>query len=232
MPNAARKKVAMAADQAAGLRRRRRSTAPRLVHSCVDSPEFTRRLVQALHGLGGSVLLIDTGGRLFADVPTRSLFDWRQQLARKQPHLVPLADADGWFAPGLRADAPGLCDLARDYEYVVLDAPPKVSGWALVADAVNAFVVDCGTSIDGLAERYALLKTLATKTGGARVHIGLIGDTAAGDRLLAACRHFLAQSFSQRVYNLGDADDAFAALAARMAVEETSLTARNNTGNP
>lgn len=231
MPGACRRPADMAADQAAGLRRRRSKQPPRLVHCCAGTVDLTRRLVRALHGAGGPVLLIDTGGRLFADVQARSLFDWRRQLACGQPYLIRTDAADGWFAPGLRADVPGLRDLAQSYAFVVLDAAPGAVDWAPMADAIHGCVVDTGTTPDDLLQRYALLKTLAGRARGVPLHVGLVGGIAACDRLLAACRHFLEPAFSRCLQRLEDTDDAFAALAARMAGEETRLTARNNTGN-
>ena len=79
-----------------------------------------------------------------------------------------------------------------------------------------------------MLQAYALLKTLSHLEG--RVSIGLLGDAVACDQLQAACRSFLDPEFNQAVYSVAHEVDAFAALAVRMAGEETGLTARYKTG--
>jgi hypothetical protein len=208
------------ADQAAGLRRRSGRQALRCIHAFFDSAESAPRLLQALHQSGRTALLVDTCGRLFADSPARSLFDWRQQLQRGQLHTLPLSYGDGWHAPGVRADEPALARVAQAYDCVVFDADFDTAELALMPGAAYAFVIEVKATHESMQRSYALLKTLS------RMHaapdIELMGDPVACDHVRAACVHFLGAHFAPAVCNPAREDDAFAELAVRMTGEETS----------
>lgn len=221
----------MPADQAAGLRRRAQQP-PRCVHCFFDAAESTIRLAQALHQRGWTSLLVDTRGRVFADSPTRSLFDWKQQLERGQLHTLPMPCGDGWHAPGVRANAPALKTVAQGYDCVVFDVSLNAPGWAPLPGAAQILIIEVNATAASTLQGYALLKTLSHS--GAAFSVGLLGDAAACDQLLAACKQFLDPSFNQAVYSVAHEDDAFAALAVRMAYEETGPMARyktESTGN-
>jgi hypothetical protein len=211
----------MPADQAAGLRRRSARLPLRAIHCFLDSPRSTHRLAAALHRQGWKVLLVDAGGRMFADSPARSLFDWRAQLERGQLHTLPLPHGDGWHAPGMSADAPALAPLARDYDCLLIDAAPDTLEARPLASAAHAIVLEVPAGEAALLARYAFLKSVSAF--GAPV--GLFGAAAACERLQAACRQFLDPAFAARVYSVAAELDAFAALAVRMAGEETGRTA-------
>lgn len=217
----------MPADQAAGLRRRLAQQPPCCVHCFFDAAESTLRLAQALHQRGWTSLLIDTCGRVFADCPTRNLFGWKQQLERGQLHTLPMPYGDGWYAPGMQGDEPALMTIAQGYDCVIFDASLNVPGWASLPDAAQVFVMEVKASHVSTLHGYALLKTLSH--AGAVFSVGLLGDAAACDHLQAACKQFLDPSFTQAVYSVAHEDDAFAALAVRMAHEEAGVTARHKT---
>jgi len=219
----------VAADQAAGLRRRRVQQPPHCVQCFFDTAESTLRLADALHRHNWTSLLVDTRGRMFADSPTRCLFDWRQQLARQQLHTLEMPCGDGWYAPGLQANEPGLMAIAQRYDCLLFDASPDAPGALPFPDAAQTLILEVNAGQAANLRAYALLKTLSHQ--GRRVSIGLLGDVLACDHLQAACRHFLDPLFTRGVYSVAHEDDAFAALAVRMADEETSLTARYITGN-
>ena len=218
----------MAGDQATGLRRRSARQPARCIHVFSDSPDTAVSLAQALHQHGRTALLVDTDGRLFADSPARSLFDWRQQLQRGQLQTLPLAYGAGWYAPGVSADEPALSAVANGYDHVIFDV-----GWgvelALLQGAVHTVLMEIRRAAKDLnadepmLRAYALLKTLACM-GGA-VNVGLLGDRLACDHVRAAGCRFLGQRFAHAIFSLANEDDAFAALAVRMADEETSLSA-------
>ena len=214
----------MPADQAAGLRRRRAQQPLRCIHCLFDSAESTVRLAQALHRLGHVSLLVDMRGRLFAGSPTRSLFDWKQQLERGQLHTQPMAYGDGWYAPGLRGDQLDLRGAAHGYDHVVFDAGPGGDSLLLMPDAAHTVIIEVHHTDESLMRAYTLLKTLLHAGYGSS--IGLRGSPAACDHVRAACRHFLGQPFAQGIFSAAHEDDAFAALAIRMADEETSLATR------
>lgn len=213
----------MPADQAAGLRRRSARPPLRCIHVFSPSSESAVRLAQALHRQGWTSLLLDAGGRVFADSPSRSLFDWRRQLGRGQLHLQPMSWGDGWHAPGLRADEPALRDIALRYDCLLFDASLDAPDWQPAPDAVQDLILEVGAAHASTLRAYALLKTLAHR--GCPVRVDLVGDGAACDRLQSACRVFLDPAFGRRVRSLAHEDDAIAALAVRMAGEETGLTA-------
>ena len=220
----------MPADQAAGLRRRSARQPLRCIHGFFHSPESTTRLAQALHRHGWTSLLVDTRGRVFTDFSTRSLFDWRQQLARQQLHTLTMPHGDGWHAPGLQANEPGLRTIAQRYDCLLFDDSLDAPGWLPLPDMAQTLILEVRAGQASMQQAYALLKTLSHLES--RASIGLLGNAAACDRLLAACRHYLEPAFVQAVHSVAHEDDAFAALAVRMADEETSLSACfNKTGH-
>ncbi|MBI3430932.1 MAG: hypothetical protein HY018_01815 [Hydrogenophilales bacterium] len=218
----------MAADQAAGLRRHSARQPARCIHVFSDSPDTAASLAQALHQAGRAPLLVDMQGRLFADAPARSLFDWRQQLQREQLQTLPLAYGAGWYAPGVRADEPALSAVANGYDHVIFDVGWG-SGLALLPGAAHTVLMEIRHADKNLhadepmLRTYALLKTLACLKG--TVSVGLLGDRLACDHVRAASCRFLEQRFAHAIFSLANEDDAFAALAVRMADEETSLRA-------
>ena len=219
----------MAPDQAAGLRRRRVRQPPPCIHCFFDAAGSSARLAQALRRRGLYSLLIDARGRIFSDYPTRSLFDWKQQLERGQPHRLPMPYGDGWYAPGIRGDEPTLMAVARDYDCIVFDARPDAPDWAAPPGGAQAVVLEVNATNASSLQGYALLKTLAHS--GVSFSVGLLGDAAACEHLQAACKKFLDPAFGRAVYSVAREDDAFAALAVRMAHEETRPTARYKTEN-
>jgi hypothetical protein len=219
----------MPADQAAGLRRRCALQPLRCIACFFDTAASTVRLAHALHRHGLTSLLVDTRGRVFADSPTRSLFDWRQQIARGQLHTLPLPFGDGWYAPGMQGDEPELRTLAQGYDCLLLDAGPDASEWTPLPGASHAIALEVDASHASMLQGYALLKTLSCRGG--QTTVGLVGDAAACTRLQAACSAFLDPLFCRSLYSVAGEGDAFAALAVRMAGEETGLTARYKTGN-
>ncbi|MBW8307075.1 MAG: hypothetical protein K0M46_09660 [Thiobacillus sp.] len=218
----------MPADQAAGLRRRRAQQPPPCVHCFFDTANSTVLLAQALHRHGRTSLLIDACGRLFADAP-RSLFDWKHQIERGQLHTLPMPYGEGWHAPGIRGDEPALMAAAQGHDCIVLDAGLNAPDWTPLPGAARFVILEVNALPTSTLQGYALLKTLADP--GAPISVGLLGDAAACDQLLAACGRFLGPAFTRTVYSVAHEDDAFAALAVRMAHEETGLTARYKAEN-
>lgn len=149
----------MSADQAAGLRRRRARLSPRCLHVFFDSADSTEKLVQALHRRGLRTLLIDVQGRVYADAPARSLFDWRQQLARRQLQTLPMSYGEGWHAPGVRADEPLLAGIAQDYDILLFDERMGEVG-ARMPGAARTAIIEVAAAHESLQRAYALLKTL------------------------------------------------------------------------
>lgn len=220
----------MPADQAAGLRRRRAARPPRIIQVFSGSAESLSRLAQALHRHGRRVLLVDAQGRLFADSTARTLFDWRRQLARGQVQTLPLAFGEGWPAAGIRADEPALHTVAQRYDALIVDQGADPAEPALTPAAANAAVIEAGAAADCARRAYTLVKTLAGSPDVADV--GLLGDVATCNRVLAACTRFLAPDrVAPAVYSVAHELDAFAALAVRMVAEEARCTAHNKTGN-
>lgn len=215
----------MPSDQAAGLRRRR-AAQPALFVSChLDSPSVSVRLAQALRRHGSTVLLVDLLGRQFADAPTRSLFDWPHQLARKQLNTLPQPYGDGWLAAGLRLDAPDLCGALAGYDCVVFDAGPLRDEVSLPSGARHACLIAVEADSASQEQAYRLLKTVSRTDNSTTVL--LLGEAENCVTVLAACRRFLEQGFIKRVNRLADEDDAFDRLAGRMAHEETHRTMRS-----
>lgn len=215
----------MPVDQAAGLRRRSAAQPLCCIHGIFYSPDSTLRLAQALHRIGWTSLLIDGSGRVFAGSPSRSLFDWRQQLARQQLHTQTMSCGDGWHAPGLKADEPALRAIALRYDCLLFDVSPGTPDWLPLPDSVQTLVLEVNATHASMLQAYALLKTLARRES--PIGISLLGDAAACDHLQAACQAFLGSEFSRTVNSVAHADDAFAALAVRMSGEETGLAARS-----
>lgn len=207
----------MPADQAAGLRRRNAQQPLRCIHGFFDSAEATSRLAVALHQCGWTTLLVDTGGRVFADSPMRSLFDWRQQIARGQLHTLPMSYGNGWDAPGLRGDEPALARVAQEHDCLLIDAG-HASDWTPLPGAAQTLVIEASAAQASVLQGYALLKTLSSLGDGTSV--GLLGDAAACARLQAACAQFLDPALCRNLYSVAGEVDAFAALAARMTSEE------------
>ncbi|MFZ3043061.1 MAG: hypothetical protein WA108_14960 [Thiobacillus sp.] len=218
----------MPADQAAGLRRRRAQQPPSCVHCFFDTANATVRLAQALHRHGRTLLLIDACGRLFADAP-RSLFDWKRQTERGQLHTLPMPYGEGWYAPGIRGDEPALMVAAQGHDCIVFDARLNAPDWTPLPGTSRFVILELNALPASTLQGYALLKTLADS--GASISVALLGNAAACDQLLAGCGRFLDPAFTRTVYSVAHEDDAFAALAVRMAHEETGLTARYKAEN-
>ncbi len=221
----------MPTDQAAGLRRRSARQAFACIHCWFDSAESSVKVAQALHLRGATSLLVDTCGRVFADSPARSLFDWKQQLQRGQLRMLPQSYGDGWHAPGVRADEPALLDLVRDYDQLVFDMTADRTDMVLMPGATHAVIIEVQATDASMLRAYAQLKTLSHVE--APVSVGVLGDTAACDHVVAACHRFLEPGFAQAIYSVAHEDNAFNALAARMAGGEASRLARykaENTG--
>ncbi len=216
-------------DQAAGLRRRSARLPPACTYCFFDSAEWLARLANTLQQGGQSALLIDRRGRLFADAPTRSLFNWQQQLARGELHTQPLSAGEGWYAPGLRADAPALREVARAYDHLLFDEESSGAELILMPEATQRFLIEVQDAQPSLLRAYTLLKTLAHAGSGGQV--SLLGDPAACARLHAAARQFLPQSFNRAIDCAADGDTAFSALAVRMLGEETRHLTRFETEN-
>ena len=217
----------MQADQAAGLRRRKARQPLRCIHGFFESPDASTRLAHALHRLGRTILLIDLNGRLFEAAAPRSLFDWKRQLERGQLHTLPQAYGGGWVAPGMPADEAGLRDRLTGYDPVLFDAGRPDTAPGLLAGAIHDAVVEIGRSDESMRYAYALIKTLMQRGGIAR--IGLLGDAGACGQVQAACCHFIGQAMASVLFDAAREDAPFAALAVRMAGDETRLAARSPT---
>lgn len=217
----------MQADQAAGLRRRKARQPLRCIHCFVESPDASTRLAHALHRLGRTILLIDLNGRLFEAAAPRNLFDWQRQLERGQLHTLPQTYGGGWVAPGMPADEAGLRDRLTGYDPVLFDAgrPDTVPG--LLTGAVHDAVVEIGRNDESIRYAYALIKTLMQRGGIAR--IGLLGDAGACAQVQAACCRFIGQAMANVLFDAAREDAPFAALAVRMAGDETRPAARSPT---
>lgn len=227
MPNAMQR--VNPSDQAAGLRRRSARLPPACTYCFFDRAEWLARLANALQQTGQNALLIDRRGRLFGGAPTRSLFDWEQQLARGELHTQRLSAGEGWYAPGLRADAPALREVARAYDHLLFDEEPTGAELILMPDATQRFLIEVQDAQPSLLRAYTLLKTLshAASTG----QVSLLGDRAACTHMHAAARHFLPQPFARAIDCAADSDTAFSALAVRMLGEETRHLTRSELEN-
>lgn len=214
----------MSSDQAAGLRRRA-GAVPRCIH-CFSSTGATGvRLAEALRPYDWNVLRVDTIARAPGQVPARSLFDWRLQLARAQVSLLPTAYGDAWHAPGGQADVLEFATLARQYDAVLLDADSRCHAWKPMPGADNRIVIELAADTAALRQAYALLKTLCSEQAGCEV--SLVGDGLACRRLQDAVRRFLDVSCTQTLSCFAHEVEPFAALAIRMAGEEKGRRARH-----
>ena len=213
----------MPADQAAGLRRRSARQPLRCIYCFSDSADSSVRLAHALHRIGRIPLLVDTQGRLFAASPTRSLFDWRHQLERRQLRTLPQTYGEGWYAPGVRGDEAAFVGLVSGYDYVMFDSGWGCAEFSLLPGAAHTVVMEVCRTDESMLHAYAVLKTLACFEGAFSVY--LLGDRVACDHVQAAGCHFLEQGFASSICSAANEDDAFATLAVRMAGEETSLRA-------
>jgi len=117
--------------------------------------------------------------------------------------------------------------VLQGYDCLLFDASLNAPDWTPLPGAAQIFIIEVNATHASALQGYALLKTLSHL--GSRVGAGLLGDAAACDQLLAACKQFLEPAFAQAVYSVAHEDDAFAALAVRMANEETRLMARYKT---
>ncbi len=228
----AQKRVPMLADQpdqAAGLRRRNARLPLACIYCFFDTAEWTDKLAAALQQAGRTSLLIDRRGRLFAAAPTRSLFDWKQQLERGQLHLLLLSHGEGWYAPGVRADEPALRKMALAYDHLVFDEEPSGAELILVPDAAHSLLVEVQSTQPSMRRAYTLLKTLSHTT--VAFNVSLLGDQTACAHVLNTVSHFLPQPFAQTIDCVAHAATAFSALAVRMPCEETSRLARSKIEN-
>lgn len=219
----------MAADQAEGLRRRAARQSPRIVHGFFEHPESAIRLAHALHAQGWATLLADTLGRVWPDAPARSLFGWREQIARGQLLVLPEPYGGGWRALGARGDEPELAAAVHGYDCLLLDAGPDASCWTPRPGVASTLVLELNASQAAILDGYALIKTAVSLDP--RTSIGLLGDAGACARVREACGRFLGAAFGERLHSEAGEGDAFAALAVRMTSEETGRTARYKTGN-
>ena len=111
----------------------------------------------------------------------------------------------------------------------MFDTRPDAPDWTPLPGAAQAVVLEVNATNASSLQGYALLKTLAHTR--MPFSAGLLGDAAACEHLRAACKRFLDPAFSRAVYSVAREDDAFVALAVRMAPEETRPTARYKTEN-
>ena len=211
----------MPADQAAGLRRRRRGLAPLCIQCVGDTADGLLRVARACHRGGRSPLVVDTCGRLFAGDAPRTLFDWPRQIGQGRLLTLPLDAATGWLAPGVRADAPGLSEAVRTYDTLIFDSSPHAAAARLPGARQILWLT---VRPDTRHEIYALLKTHAAAGPFDAI---LSGDSTACARVKAACARYLGAPSAGTVASIPDEDDAIAALAARMTGEEWGLPPLN-----
>lgn len=168
--------------------------------------------------MGMTLLLVDTQDRLFVTSSPRSLFGWKHQLERRLLHTLPQAYGEGWHAFGVRPDEPALAGIASDYDHVIFDMAWGRRDLALRPGTVHTVIMDIHPTDESMREAYTVLKTLASS--GVAFGASLLGDRSACDRVWAASCHFLERGVEHAIVNLANEDDAFAALAVRMAGEE------------
>ncbi|MCA1978597.1 MAG: hypothetical protein LDL19_05105 [Thiobacillus sp.] len=191
-----------------------------------DAPDCALRVARALAHAGLTPLVVDTRDRLFGKAAPQSLFDWRQQLARRQLLALPLEDVTGWHAPGAHAAAAGLLDAARDYAALVFDCTPADAAATVHGAHESALLAVHPGSMQTI---YALLKTRAA-TGG--LDAILTGEPGCCAQVGEACARFLGATVAAAVSCIADENDAIAALAVRMAGEEPGCQPTYRTGNP
>ena len=156
----------MPTDQAAGLRRRQAEQPLRCIYCFLGSTDQTFQLLQTLHQRGETALLVDTRGRLLGNYPTRSLFNWKQQLERGQLQTLPLAHGQGWYAPGISATEPALRSAAHAYDHVVFDLELAGDDLALMPDAIQTVLMEVHAAEESKLRAYRLIKTLThSRTG-------------------------------------------------------------------
>ncbi len=200
----------MSADQAEGLRRRVRIMRVVSVFAH-DDGTLARRIAQALQLTGLRVLRIDTRSAHAPQV--RSLFGWREQLARGSFQPGHADGIDVFHAPGARAGEASMVAALRDYDALVFDCD-GVSGASLSLDPATRQQLVVQLARQSLEAGYAVCKTLAQRQCACPIH--LTGDAAACARLHAAVRRFLPQAAP--TVALVPIDDAhLPALAARIA---------------
>lgn len=168
--------------------------------------------------MGRTLFLVDTQDRLFVTSAPRSLFGWKHQLERRQLHTLPQAYGEGWQAFGARPDDPALAGIAGDYDHVIFDMAWGRRDLALRPDTMHTVVMEIQPADESMREAYAVLKTLSSS--GMAFVASLLGDPRACDRVQAAAGRFLEEGAERAIVNLANEDDAFAALAVRMAGEE------------
>jgi hypothetical protein len=203
----------------------------RCLHCFFDSPVSGTRLAQSLHQLGQVSLLVDMHGRVFDHSPTCSMFDCKQQLERGTLYTLPQTYGDGWYAPGIRGDEPGLWAAAQGYDCVVLDAGLIRTGLMRMPGARHAVIIEVQPAHDSMLRAYTLLKTLFHFSDNPGVT--LLGNPAACDHVWAACSQFLEPLFAQAICSVASEEDVFAALAIRIVGEmgeEKHLSARTTMG--
>ena len=218
----------MPADQAAGLRRLRQAQTPICVTCFLARAASTQALLRALSGLGKRILLVDMDGRHLAVSRTQSLFDWRQQLQRRQLQGLPLPHGEGMYAPGAQGGDAEILEAAFAYDCVLFDAGVLSSSLALATGRKQMLVLQVDATADSLALGYSLLKTL--HSSGNASDVLLYGAASACIRLTQAARHFLGEETARRMWAAAAEDEHFAALAARIAAEETGHQAREDAG--
>lgn len=216
------------ADQAAGLRRLRQAQPPICVTCFLDRAASTQALLRALSVLGKRILLVDMDGRHLAVSRTQCLFDWRQQLQRRQLQGLPLPHGEGLYAPGAQGGDAEILEAAHAYDCVVFDAGVLSSSLDLAIGRTQTLVLQVDATADSLAVAYSLLKTLHAADSASNVL--LYGTASACARLTQAARHFLGEAVARRMWAAAEEDEHFAALAARIATEETGHQAREEAG--
>ena len=210
----------MRADQAAGLRRMRHAQSPTCISIFFAEPAAVFLLMQALHGHGKALLLVDTIGRQGVSARTRSLFDWRRQVEKMQLLIVPLAHGDGLSAEGAAAGEVAVIGAAGAYDIILFDAGPVGAAVNLAHGVTQHLLLQVNDDAQSLERAYALLKSLPLL--GHTGDVLLSGSPGACQRLITAARHFLGEQTSSRIWTAGGDDPHFVALAARIAAEEAS----------
>lgn len=180
---------------------------------------------QAFVRAGLTPLIVDVRGRLLAQAPAQSLFDWPRQLERGQLLALPLGEMAAWHAPGVRVDAPGLAHAARHYNILVFDSLLPAAAVPLPGTREIALLA---VQPDTMQAVYALLKTRA---GAGGIEAILTGEVSSCERVREACERFLGAALAASVTCICDEDDAIATLAVRMAGEEPGCQPRYKTGN-
>lgn len=220
----------MQADQAAGLRRMWGHQPPVCVAAFFADAASAPSLMRALAGREVRTLLVDCVGRHLGANRARSLFDWRRQLEQARLSVLPLPHGDGLLAPGAVAGDAGILAAAVAYDCVVFDAGPLTQSVDLAPGVSLVLLLQLDEGLPSLERAYALLKSLHREDPARAVLLS--GPAAVCARLADAARHFLGEALAARIWTAGDADAHFAALAARIAAEETGRQARMEAGAP